>query len=238
LIIILLTNFPQALSRYLLGIIYIGIILIIFKEKITGRKFDYLLLGIFLLAFPILQLFKYYTVDQIFSDFSVVSKRLSSTYNSADFDAYSIFSRSFVYVDDFGFKKGKQLSSTVLFFIPRSIWKTKPYFSGKIIAEASGQEFTNLACPLMAEGYIDFGIIGMVIYYFVISYVINYFDYIYWKRKKVGMINIFYPFLFGCLIFILRGALQPTYIYCFSFLLFYFAFIKRFVRNKGGNYFE
>ncbi len=232
LIMILLCNFPQALSRYMLGIIYIGLVLIVMKNKITGRKFDYLLLFIFLLVFPILQLFKYFTIDEIFNNLSMVSNRISSAYNNGDFDAYSILCRSIIYINNNGLQFGKQISSTLLFFIPRAIWKSKPYHSGIVIAEDAHQVFTNLSCPLIAEANIDFGIFGIIFYFILFSYIINYLDFIYWNSKNIERINLFYPFLFGCLIFLLRGALQPTFIYCFSFFIFYFIFIKKIIRKR------
>ena len=82
-------------------------------------------------------------------------------FNNVDFDAYSLFARTIEYVQQASITFGKQLLGTIFFIIPRALWQGKPEHSGVIVSAAQGQEFTNLSCPIMAEGYINFGFLRL-----------------------------------------------------------------------------
>ncbi|MEJ2866270.1 hypothetical protein WCD74_00745 [Actinomycetospora sp. OC33-EN08] len=64
--------------------------------------------------------------------------------------------------DQHGFSYGEQLLGDVLFWFPRALWPDKPVNTTVLIAHQIGYEFTNLDSPLWAEGWIDFGWVGVV----------------------------------------------------------------------------
>ena len=72
--------------------------------------------------------------------------------------------RSLDLVSQMGSFKGKQLLGAMLFFIPRSIWPSKPIGSGATIAIYQRQSFKNISCPIIGEAIINFGIIGVIIF--------------------------------------------------------------------------
>lgn len=221
-LITLLLNYPVSVTRYWIGAVYIGLFLVIFKDIIKNRIFDLGMIFVFLIVFPVFQLFKWYSLENLFSD-NLVFNRILGAYNNADFDAYSMFARSFSYVEIYGITYGKQLLSSLLFLIPRSIWPNKSVHTGQLIAESQGQTFTNLSCPLIAEGYINFGYLGICIYAIIIAKLIKYFDNKFWNRNNknnITYIDFIYPFLLGLLIFLLRGAFHPVVVYIFTFYLF------------------
>lgn len=221
--IVFIANFPVSLSRYILGIVYLGIFILLFDKFINRKKFDYILLITFIVIFPIMQLFKWYNLEQIFAEPQMLLTRLSTAFNSGDFDAFSMIGRSFEYVTDNYLRFGQQLLITICFFVPRSIWPTKPVPTGQLIAESQGQEFTNLSCPIYAEGYIDFGLFGVVLYVILAALIIHHLDKKYWNNKSINnTFSMCYPFAFGAAIFLLRGSLQPTFIFTFAFFIFYF----------------
>ena len=149
LILLLCLNFPVSLSRYWVGSVYIGIGLIAFGKYLGTKTFDIGIIFVFAVIFPIFQLFKWYTLTDLVTGTTTIN--LIEVYNNADFDAYSLFVRTFEYVGDFGITYGKQLFTTLLFFIPRAIWPTKSIPTGELIATAQNQAFTNLSAPLQAE---------------------------------------------------------------------------------------
>lgn len=216
----ILLNFPTSVARYWLAIVYIGLLLTFFEKKLKDRTFDFIIIVIFIIVFPVFQLFKWYGLD-ILSNADVIIGQLSSIYNNADFDAYSMFARTIIYVKENGFNFGSQLLSIIFFIIPRSIWPSKPYPTGQLISSSQGQDFTNLSCPMIAEGYFAFGIIGVVLFAFIFSYVTAYFDVSKEKNdNNYSIVNFIYPFLFGVYVYIQRGSVQPAVVYTFSFYVF------------------
>lgn len=218
LVIVFLLNFPTSTTRFWMGAIYIGIFLIVFNKKSKeNRTYDILILLIFMIFFSLLYAFKFHDLSY-FMDKGFDIKNFKESYNSVDYDAYSIIPRSFDYVKENGIVYGRQLIGTVLFIIPRSIWTSKPYPTGELIVASQGQAYTNVSCPLLAEGYINFGIIGMILFQVILAIICSKLDNNYWKSKKNNIyIKFLYPFLMGFLIFLERGALHPVVIYLFCF---------------------
>ena len=225
-IILLILNFPASITRYWIGLVYIGVFLVIFKDKITGRKFDLVLILIFAIVFPVFQLFKWYTVSELLTGKTDVVQKLLTAYNSPDFDAYSVLSRSINLVAVRGVQYGHQLMGSLFFIIPRAVWNSKPYPTGQFIAMCSNQYFTNISCPIYAEGFIDFGIFGSILYTILLSIAINLLDNLYWYiNNTIKYNNYMYTFLFGILIYLMRGSLLPVVAYSFTFFIFSF-FVK------------
>ncbi|WP_018331182.1 hypothetical protein [Actinomycetospora chiangmaiensis] len=61
-----------------------------------------------------------------------------------------------------GFSAGEQLAGDLLFWFPRSVWPDKPDNTAVLIAHQIGFRFTNLDSPLWAEGWVDFGWVGVI----------------------------------------------------------------------------
>ncbi len=219
--LVLISNFPTSISRYWIGASYLGLVLILFKDKMKNRAFDIILIFTLAVVFPFFTLFKNNDLMTVLSNRMVLS--IDKMFYNVDFDAYSMFARIIIYTKDFGFEYGHQLLCTLFFFIPRAIWVTKPYPTGMVVATKQDAFFTNLSSPLISEAYIDFGIIGVIIYAIIISYIISKLDNIYWKRKdsnNIGLIDITYPFMLGFMLFLQRGSMQPVVTHAFSFYLF------------------
>lgn len=213
-------NYPASVTRYWIGAVYIGIGIIICGDFLKNRTFDYGLIITFAIVFPIFQLFKWYNISDIL--LGKATKDLINVYNNVDFDAYSMLARSFCFVEDNSIMKGKQLLSTLLFFIPRIIWKNKAVPTGELIAKTQGQFFTNLSCPLIGEAYVNFGYVGILIYAILFARILKKIDDMYWEKDEKGReyINYIYPFSLGLLIFILRGSFHPAIVYTFTFYLY------------------
>lgn len=219
-IITILLNYPASVTRYWIGAVYIGILITLIGNHMSDKMFDIIMIVVFALIFPIFQMFKWYSMTDLLNG-NFYIKNLISVYNNPDFDAYSMLARTFKYVDTYSITYGKQLFSSVFFFVPRSIWEAKAVPSGQLVAEAQGQLFTNLSSPLIAEGYINFGYFGIILYAILISLLIKYLDNKYWNSKngEIRIIDFIYPFTIGFLIFLLRGAFHPAIVYISTFFL-------------------
>lgn len=234
-LIVFIINYPTSVTRYWVGLVYIGIFLTLIGNKLSGRKFDLFLILVFAVLFPIFQIFKWYSISDIMMGKIDVMKRFMMAYNSPDFDAYSIFVRTVDLVSKRGVEYGNQVLGSLLFIVPRSIWSAKPYPTGQFIAIATNQSFTNISCPMYAEGYIDFGAVGSVLYTFFICLLLNTLDQIFWNdQDEITYVTYMYPFLFGILIFLLRGSLLPVVVYSFTFFVFGFI-IKILCFNHNSN---
>jgi hypothetical protein len=115
-----------------------------------------------------------------------------------------------------GIHWGQQLLGGVLFFVPSNWWHGKPVATGIaignfLIANYS-MWFTNLSAPVIAEGYIDFGAIGVALYAMGLAWLVtamNRFDAD--GRKWASFPMAVYGSFF--LMFALRGSLMIAIAY-------------------------
>ena len=228
-ILVFLMNFPVSTTRFWMGSIYIGMVLMVFvKNRNNNRLQDLMFLMIFTVLFPLTYLFHFYSLEDILLN-NRFSFDLASSYLAVDYDAYSIFLRIIDYAGQNGVVLGKQLIGTILFFIPRGIWAEKPLATGAFLARVTGQSFTNISSPFISEGYINFGITGIFVFEMGLSILSSKFDEKYWSKKKNKYLIIIYPYLIGLLLFYERGALHHAVVYTFCFML---PLIIIFIKNK------
>ena len=218
--IIVILNFPTSTTRFWMGAIYIGIFLIVLnRKKEDNRKYDLLIIITFTIIFSFMYNFKFHDMSYFIKN-GIEMDSLIESYDTIDYDAYSMIPRAMDYSKQYDYAYGKQVLGTILFWVPRSIWGTKPYPTGQLIVEAQGQQYTNVSCPYIAEGYINFGIIGIIIFQIFLTIICSILDNRYWKNKiNSRELKILYPFLMGFLIFIERGALHPAIVYLFCFCI-------------------
>jgi hypothetical protein len=215
------SNFPTSTTRYWMGTIFIGIAFAAFVSRKESRIVDYGIVFGLLVVFPIFYMFKTLTITDLFIG-NVQFSGIVNSFNTVDFDAFTIVARAVRYVRENGITWGNQLLNIVLFFIPRGIWTSKPITTNVLIASAQNQKYTNLSCPLVAEGYVNFGIVGVVLYCIVYAKINRALDDIYWlysQDEKVNIINMLYPFLCVIALYINRGPLQPAFIQTIALIL-------------------
>lgn len=213
--LMILTNFPLALPRYMAGAFYVGL-LFIFKPIFKKRSLPiFALIFVFLIIFPAVTVARYITS---FSDMEV-SISVLSAFTSGDFDNFSTLNMAVLYVEKNGLTWGHQLLGVLLFFVPRSIWPTKPVGSGHHMAMEKNMDFTNLSCPIVAEGYINFGFVGTILFAILIGVILAKLDIRFYHYKRFSVVHLLYPLLLGLIIFILRGDLMSSWAYTVSFII-------------------
>lgn len=226
---LVLLCFPTSLSRYAAGSIYICLIVNLFEWfKKRYRLTILILIGIIIL-FPVMDLYRYNNfaevsfekiVNQIFS--------LKDYFNTGNYDAYYMLMVTNSYVEQYGITFGRQLLGVILFFVPRSLWQSKPVSSGTYMAEVLNLTFDNISCPIMAEAYINFGVLGILLFAFFFGYILRMIDNTYWEgdKENFSFINLIYFYLLPYLFFICRGALMSTWAYLSANIITLYVLVK------------
>nr|WP_042245219.1 O-antigen polysaccharide polymerase Wzy [Nonlabens ulvanivorans] len=140
---------------------------------------------------------------------------MSEGYMSLNYDAFINIGVVMEHVEFDGLSYGYQLLSALLFFVPRSLWVAKPDASGLIVGNHVIDHydfyFANLSNPYIAEGYMNFGIIGIIFMAIVLALSIVYF--LTWLNSS----NLFkksIAFYFAMhLLFLLRGDFTNGFAY-------------------------
>jgi len=83
-------------------------------------------------------------------------------YKGGDYDAFCQIMNAIAYTTERGYSYGAQAVGSLFFWVPRSIWPSKPVDTGILLANFRGYPFTNLSAPLWAEAWINGGILLLV----------------------------------------------------------------------------
>lgn len=206
----LITNFPTGITRFAMAAIYAGLIIIVIDNTRKGRWFITVFILALVVVFPAIDIFRSENLFESVTDFgATIKQQIEGVYTTGDYDSYSMFINVRRYIKFFDFSYGRQLLGAALFFVPRAIWSSKPSGTGSTVFLALHPEFTNVSAPLIAEGYVDFGIIGVVVYALINGVVNAWADRKYWTSENpLSKERIVYPFLIIQFFFLLRGDLM------------------------------
>lgn len=213
---------PTGVARYVMGAVYGGILIYVFDKLKKGRILLYSLSIGLLLVFPLMNAFRGHYTNVITWEF--IQKSLgdiSSNFTKADYDAYSMIVFSVQYVKKVGVSYGCQLLGALLFFIPSNIWKGKPEGSGATIIEYMSPDYdSNVSCPIIAEGYLNFGIVGIILFALLLGYITRRIDDSFWENwvNKNCFGHLTYCFLIPFFLFLCRGDLLSTFSYLVGYL--------------------
>ena len=199
--LMLVTNAPTGIPRLSVAALYIPLIFTYFPQFLS-RKYNLSLLifASIILIFPILNIFR--DID--------MTESMLGIFTTPDFDSYQMMARV-VSVDMVTY--GRQLLGVIFFFVPRSIWPTKPIGSGYYIANEEGFYFDNISMNYFGEGYINFGIIGVIMFAIILGYVNALLDKKYWFKsgRNKSLYTAMYFVIIGMVFIIMRGALLNVF---------------------------
>ncbi len=158
-ILLLLIVNPIGSPRYLFMTVVLGLAS---SVGLYGsiRKFRLASLGALLgmlFIFPILDIFR------VSFNPDVQSFNLVANLFDGDFDSFAQILNTSWFVDLHGVTWGLQFIGVIFFWVPRTIWPSKPFDTGSLLAQAKGYSFENLSAPLPAEFFINFGWIGVLL---------------------------------------------------------------------------
>lgn len=208
LIIMLVFNNPIGVPRYFSAMVLLSVLLV-FRQKMTLSRRIYTLMSLGLvLIFPLLNFFRY-------EDSSKISGKLalgSTLFSSVNMDTY----QSMIVTLKFNIVTyGNQLLGVLFFFVPRSIWPTKPEGSGRLIAEEANYVWDNVSANFFAEGYINFGYIGVIIFSIVLGRWLKVLDRLFVQKVTFGLSV---P-LVALMPFIYRGDFMSSFSYLIAYIL-------------------
>jgi hypothetical protein len=228
--VILLKN-PFTEKRNAIGPIYLTI-LFYFFEKYVSTNFSFFVKVFFaiVILFPLSSILTH-TLGSFDERISILvgdsntldfGKIIYEHFLDINYDAWNMIIVIISYVHGYGYSYGYFLIGALFFFIPRSIWLNKPLGSGETVVDKfvsnHGSEFANVSCPLPAEGYINFGIIGVVIFSIFLAY---YFSKLR-VNIKFNIVDKYFSIYFSFyLFFLLRGDLMNGIAYYAGFLIAY-----------------
>ena len=213
LLIMIIDLFPTGISRNQLATYYLPVLLI--NSKLLQKRNLFVLLMIFglFVIFPLMNNFRYFMGD----DDLVIEYSLDFL-DSMHLDASQEF---MIVMKDNMITYGRQLLGVVFFWVPRAIWLTKPEGSGFLLANKYGV-FPNISMPYFAEGYVNFGLIGIFIFTIVLAYISSRFDSIFWDSKNCFLkkqLTPYYLTILGGLMLVMRGELMSSTAYMLGSLV-------------------
>jgi hypothetical protein len=204
-------NNPISNARFWFITVALSTVLVLFPRG-TNVFRALLLAGVAasLVLFPFADRFRYVNGD---SSANLADRSIVETLAVKDYDQMNMVVNTVTFVREAaGHTFGRQASGALLFWVPRSSWETKPIDTGTEVALYVGTVNTNLSEPLWAELWIDFGIVGMVLGFVLLGYLLRRGDRWYAgavdrgrRVTTVGMIAI--PVIAGYEAILLRGSL-------------------------------
>lgn len=208
-----ITENPYTEKRNALGPIYIALLLVAFQPWFArwNRRMLLLVLGM-VVVFPAIAIFTHNHQQNVATvSLSQVSDQLADHYFSINYDSWANIYTAIEIVKVHGVQWGHQLLGAVLFFVPSAVWSAKPLATGIFLADYLianySMWFTNLSAPLVAEGYLDFGPLGVVLYAAVAAFGVAGLNTLAKRTNKW----ILYPMaIYGAvfLMIVLRGSLM------------------------------
>jgi hypothetical protein len=213
LLLVLITENPYTEKRNALGPLYIALLLVAFPKFFAGwARRMWLLVSGMVLVFPAITIFTH-NHEQAVSDVSLaqVSDAIVDHYFSINYDSWANIYTAVEIAGVHGVQWGHQLLGSLLFFVPSSLWSTKPLATGIFLADYLilnySMWFTNLSAPLIAEGYLDFGFVGVILYSGVVALVVTVLNKMAERHSKwVSFPLAIYGAVF--LMLVLRGSLM------------------------------
>lgn len=212
-IILLFCAFPSGMARFQVAFIYLPILVVLIPFFRKSINITILIIISLLLIFPFLEQFRYFNLDQ-----KIVFVPSLEFFNAEHFDAYQNFVRV-IQVDFITY--GYQLLGVIFFFIPRVFWNSKPVGSGYQMAENQGYFFNNISMPYIAEGYVNFGYVGLIIFATVLAYSMKKIDLKYLNPANINFNYTKGVFFCAAIFFMLRGDLMSSFTYLVSGIVAY-----------------
>lgn len=207
LIFVLLCAFPTGIARFLVAFIYLPLIMIVVYSLRKSINLSLMIILSLIFVFPFLNQFRYFSFNQEIKFIPELS-----FFNQAHFDAY----QNFVEVLRIGFVTyGYQLLGVFFFFIPRALWESKPTGSGHQLALDNSYAFSNISMPYIAEGYVNFGYLGILCFSIFLAYIMKMIDSKYLENSTVNYEYCKGIYFCAAIFFMLRGDLMSS----FSFLI-------------------
>lgn len=219
-VVIIFAASPSGVSRFLAAALYIPLVLVMItmrrekNEIVLSENFylfpNLLLFGTFFI-FPILEIFREFSLER-YSTFSFFEYQ-----ESGAFDAFQMFLRA---LDLGSVSYGYGFLGALLFFIPRSIWPSKPITSGIEISQLAGLRLGNVSMPIIGEFYLNYWFFGIIVGAPLIAMLFKKIDWYYlrYRNSNLSLGHLVYFQLAGLVLYNMRGGFLSSFAYSISIL--------------------
>lgn len=229
LVILLILKNPLTEKRNALGPLYITLLFLFFRKYLSDNykvlRFMFVSMVFF---FPLMSIITHsrYSLSQMIAKPILLYKNIeylsvADAFNSLHYDAYPNFLATIDYFDNKTIVYGEQLLCSLFFFVPRSIWESKPDTTGFVVGNYLIDKYKfnwdNLSNPYISEGYINFGFIGILLFAVILSFV--FVKMIKWLQSGDILKSIFAFYFAIYLMYFLRGDLTSGFAYIMAFLI-------------------
>lgn len=195
------------------GVAYLMISWVILRHYINT---SYRLLGYMGISFAVL-----FPLGELLSPHRFTEEKLDvyglffKVYNNVHFDSWANVVATIRFVSESGLTYGSQIFSTMLFWVPRDLWLSKGVASSSLLAEYMINKhsfwMTNISFPIVAEAYLDFSVVGVMLYAVLIAKLSSWLDnkFLY-ASFPLALASLYFSFHF---IFLARGPLLSSLAY-------------------------
>lgn len=175
---------------------------------------------LFFTSLPYLLLYSAEIVNRYTGEFQ--KPQLTVISRDGDFDSFAQLANGVQLTAHGHFPILRQISSSILFFIPRSTLPNKPYDTGVELAKLLGLRFQNLSAPWILESYVNLRLGGVCIIAFLLGYYLCRMDLTSNNEVRNFLLSALSS---GFLFIVLRGSLlQATGRVVFSVSVLYLVF--------------
>lgn len=211
-----LTDDPISVPRFLAGTLALAVLCTFLRRvRSSGLWLPITLVAGLILVMPVLNLTRNTHLSNInWAAYSPAD--VATTLTDGDFDAYQMMCNT-VHMPGDQITWGDQLYGSLLFFVPRTLWPDKPVTSGIYVGNYYDLGFVNFSEPLPAEGYVNFGIPGVLLFAVIFGLLLGWADHAYWRQMDTRpdtlgptALQLGYVFMVGLVIYTMRGALMSA----------------------------
>ncbi len=221
LLIICVICFPTSLPRVLVGVIYIPILMLFFPLLRRGINYVLLFMVGIIFVLPLFNNFRYLK-DSVFA-FNY------ELFNSGHFDA---FQNMALLINENIITNGRQLMGSLFFFVQESQWLNKPNGSGHLLGETVGYSYLNVSMPFFAEGFVNWGYVGILLFLILIVLINSIWDFKIKQEVNVSSLSPFYLIFMVFEFYLMRGDLYSSVKIFSSFVLAILIVYLTFIMNS------
>ncbi len=144
---------------------------------------------------------------------AILVKPITYTLSTKDYDQTTMAANGVTYADQNGHTYGYQMLGAATFWVPRSIWPSKPIDTGVLIGRTiPGAGTTNLSSPLWIEAWLDFAMLGVFAIFVAVGALARRLDSNFVRlamkiSARPTLVQVLLPFLAGYSLIVLRGPL-------------------------------
>lgn len=220
---------PLTEKRNALGPIYIGLIYLYLPRLLrSNAKTLFFMFFSMVVVFPLSAIITHTsaTLSEIRRKPSILLEQfegegISNVFYTMHYDAFANIGATLDYAAQEGLSYGQQLLGALFFFVPRVIWEDKPISTGQMIGnhliDNYGLNYSNLSNPMVSEGYINFGIIGIVFMALLLAIAVVYLKS--WLQSENYLKKIMGFYFAIHLLFLLRGDFMNGFSYYIGTLI-------------------